>query len=127
MTASPNAPADCRRISIDALTLQTSLGVYAFEKQQPRTVVIDVVLWIPLALCTPLADRLVEVVDYEDFHTLIVRIVGEGHVHLVESLADRLADALMAHVAVRAVHVRVAKMAVFADCRSISVDAQRGL
>ncbi|CAN5542157.1 hypothetical protein BH09PSE5_BH09PSE5_32220 [soil metagenome] len=118
---------DCRRVSIDGLTLQTSLGVYSFEKQAKRTVTIDVQLWIPLVLCTPVHDQLVEVVNYEDFHNAIVSIVNEGHVHLIESLADRIADTLMAHVAVRAVHVRVAKMAVFADCRSISIDARRGI
>ena len=117
----------CRRVSIDGLTLETSLGVYAFEKVAKRTVVIDVELWIPLALCTPLNDHLTEVVNYEDFHDMIVQIVTEGHVHLIESLADRLADSLVAHVAVSAVHVRVAKMGVFADCRSISIDARRGL
>jgi 7,8-dihydroneopterin aldolase/epimerase/oxygenase len=121
-----DAISGCRRVSIDGLTLETSLGVYAFEKVAKRTVVIDVELWIPLALCTPVNDHLVEVVNYAEFHDMIVRIVSEGHVHLIESLADRLADALVAHVAVTAVHVRVAKMAVFADCRSISIDAQRG-
>jgi dihydroneopterin aldolase len=119
--------AECRRVSIDGLTLETSLGVYAFEKAAKRTVVIDVELWIPLALSTPVQDHLAEVVNYEEFHDMIVHIVSEGHVHLIESLADRLADALMAHVAVSAVHVRVAKMGVFADCRSISIDARRGL
>lgn len=119
--------ADCRRISIDSLTLETSLGVHAFEKVKRRQVVIDAVLWVPLAQCTPSHDQLREVIDYEEFHDLIVDIVGDGHVHLVESLADRLADALAAHASVRAVHVRVAKMGVFDDCRSVSVDARRGV
>jgi dihydroneopterin aldolase len=125
-TPSTSRLADCRRISIDGLTLQTSLGVYAFEKLNRRGVTIDAALWIPLALCTPQDDQLAEVVDYEEFYKLIIDIVGAGHVHLIESLVDRLADALMAHVAVRAVHVRVAKMAVFDNCRSISIDATRG-
>jgi dihydroneopterin aldolase len=127
LDSSDTALQDCRRVSIDGLTLQTSLGVYASEKHAKRSVTIDAAMWIPLSRCSPRHDQLTEVVNYEDFHDMIVTIVNEGHVHLIESLADRLADALAAHDAVRAVHVRVAKLAVFADCRSISIDARRGV
>ena len=42
-----------------------NIGVHDFEKKGEQRVLINVDLYIPLALSTPLADNLDEVVDYD--------------------------------------------------------------
>src|SRR3546814_2748442 len=51
--------------------------------------------------------------------------VAAGHVRLVETLAERLADECLADRRVLSVRVRVEKLDVFADASSVGVEIER--
>jgi dihydroneopterin aldolase len=63
---------------------------------------INVDLYIPLALSTPKDDQLDEVVDYDFMRGTIAARVAQGHVHLQETLCDDVARIMLAHPRVRA-------------------------
>ncbi|MGI4943971.1 MAG: dihydroneopterin aldolase, partial [Janthinobacterium lividum] len=71
------------------------------------------------------ADTLDRVVSYETVAQTVRRLVGAGHVKLVETLAERIAAACLADTRVRLARVRVEKLDVFPDAGSAGVTVER--
>jgi dihydroneopterin aldolase len=122
--AYPNL-ADCRRLFLRNYEVRINIGVHDFEKQGRQRVIVNVDLFVPLALSTPQADRLHEVVDYDFMRTTIAERVAKGHIHLQETLCDDVAAIMLAHPRVRAVRVSTEKPDVYADCESVGVEVFR--
>jgi hypothetical protein len=63
--------------------------------------------------------------DYEKVANLVRSIVGSGHMRLVETLAERIAEACLTDARVRLVRIRVEKLDVFPDAVSAGVEIER--
>jgi 7,8-dihydroneopterin aldolase/epimerase/oxygenase len=113
---------DCRRLFLRNYEVQINIGVHDFEKRGEQRVLINVDLFIPLAVSTPKADQLDEVVDYDFMRATIARRMAEGHIHLQETLCDDVARAMLAHPKVRAVRVSTEKPDVYPDCEAVGVE-----
>ncbi len=113
---------DCRRLFLRNYEVQINIGVHEFEKKGEQRVLINVDLFIPLALSTPKGDHLHEVVDYDFIRSTIAKRMAEGHIHLQETLCDDVARAMLAHPKVRAVRVSTEKPDVYPDCDSVGVE-----
>ena len=114
--------ADCRRLFLRNYEVMINIGVHDFEKKGEQRVLINVDLYIPLALSTPKDDHLDEVVDYDFMRVTIARRMAEGHVHLQETLCDDVVKAMLAHPNVRAVRVSTMKPDVYPDCEGVGVE-----
>ena len=117
--------ADCRRLFLRNYEILINIGVYDFEKKGEQRVLINVDLYIPLALSTPKDDQLGEVVDYDFMRVTIANRMAEGHVHLQETLCDDILAAVLAHSKVHAARVSTAKPDVYPDCESVGVEVFR--
>lgn len=113
---------DCRRLFLRNYEVMINIGVHDFEKKGEQRVLINVDLYIPLALSTPTADHLAEVVDYDFMRETIARRMAQGHVHLQETLCDDVVRAMLAHPNVRAVRVSTMKPDVYPDCEGVGVE-----
>jgi dihydroneopterin aldolase len=124
MPASLSHPAlaDCRRLFLRDYEVQINIGVHEFEKKGEQRVLINVDLYIPLAVSTPHDDHLHEVVDYDFMRDTIARRMAQGHIHLQETLCDDVARAMLSHPKVRAVRVSTEKPDVYPDCLSVGVE-----
>ena len=69
---------DCRRLFLRNYEVRINIGVHDFEKKGEQRVVINVELFVPLALSTPVEDKLREVVDYDFMRSTIAQRVGAG-------------------------------------------------
>jgi 7,8-dihydroneopterin aldolase/epimerase/oxygenase len=96
---------DCRRLFLRNYDIWINIGVHDFEKRGEQRVSINVDLYVPLALSTPNADELDEVVDYDFIRRTIAERVARGHIHLQETLADDVLKLMLAHPKVRAARV----------------------
>lgn len=114
--------ADCRRLFLRNYEVMINIGVHDFEKRGEQRVLINVDLYIPLALSTPTADQLDEVVDYDFMRETVARRMAQGHVHLQETLCDDVARSMLAHPRVRAVRVSTMKPDVYPDCEGVGVE-----
>jgi dihydroneopterin aldolase len=65
------------------------------------------------------------VVDYEQVANQIRAIVAAGHVRLVETLAERIAEACLADGRVLLARIRVEKLDIFPDATSAGVEIER--
>lgn len=113
---------DCRRLFLRNYEVMINIGVHEFEKKGEQRVLINVDLYIPLALSTPKEDHLHEVVDYDFIRSTIANRMAEGHVHLQETLCDDVVRAMLAHPNVRAVRVSTMKPDVYPDCEGVGVE-----
>jgi 7,8-dihydroneopterin aldolase/epimerase/oxygenase len=113
---------DCRRLFLSAYEVWINIGVHDFEKRGEQRVLIEVDLYVPLALSTPREDKLDEVLDYDFIRRSIGERVARGHIHLQETLADDVLAAMLAHPKVRAARVQTAKPDVYPDCAAVGVE-----
>ncbi|AOK28112.1 MULTISPECIES: dihydroneopterin aldolase [Burkholderia] len=117
--------ADCRRLYLRNYEVYINIGAFEHEKRGEQRVVINVDVFVPLALTTPVEDRLREVVDYDLLKQSVAQCVARGHIHLQETLCDAIAANLLAHGAVRAVRVCTEKPDAYSDCDAVGVEVFR--
>ena len=113
---------DCRRLFLRNYEVWINIGVHDFEKTGEQRVLINVDLYVPLALSTPTEDKLHEVVDYDYIRRTIAERVARGHVHLQDTLAAELLRLMLAHPRVRAARVATEKPDVYPDCDAVGVE-----
>lgn len=116
---------NCRRLFLRNYEVLINIGVHEFEKKGEQRILINVDLFIPLAMSTPENDQLHEVVDYDFIRSTIAKRMAQGHIHLQETLCDDVIKAMLAHPKVRAVRVSTEKPDVYPDCDSVGVEVFR--
>jgi dihydroneopterin aldolase len=120
-----------RHMFLRDLTLDASIGVHPHEHAAAQRVRINVDLGVEddsgqLLSRKPVGrDELSRVVDYEKLAETVRAIVRSGHVRLVETLAERIAEACLADGRVHLARVRVEKLDIFADATSAGVEIER--
>jgi 7,8-dihydroneopterin aldolase/epimerase/oxygenase len=113
---------DCRRLFLRDYAVWINIGVHDFEKRGEQRVVINVDLYVPLAMSTPAEDELGEVVDYDFIRRSIGQRLSQGHIHLQETLVDDVLKLMLAHPKVRAARVSTEKPDVYPDCDAVGVE-----
>jgi dihydroneopterin aldolase len=116
---------DCRRLFLRDYEVRINIGVHDFEKRAEQRVILNVDLSVPLAVSTPKADQLDEVVDYDFIRRTIAACLSKGHVHLQETLCDDILTQMLTHPKVRAARVSTAKPDVYPDCAAVGVEVFR--
>lgn len=119
-----DARASVRHMFIRDLVLDCLIGVHKHEQRKPQRIRINVDLAVREAGRTR-SDRLTDVVDYEEVADRIRAIVASGHVNLVETLAENIADMCLADERIEAVRVRVEKLDIFPDAAAVGVEIER--
>ncbi|MGE4481238.1 dihydroneopterin aldolase [Acidocella sp.] len=120
-----------RRMFVRDLVLPARIGVYAHEHGRTQRVRMNLELMVEddgaANLSRPAvgADDLGRVVDYDTVINEVRRIVAAGHVQLVETLAERVAEACLRDMRVRAARVTVEKLDVFPDAAGVGVEIER--
>lgn len=101
-------PEGLDRVAVHGITAQGFHGVFDHEKRDGQTFSVDVVLGVdtrPAAASDDLADT----VDYGAVAAAVVAEIEGPSLDLVETLAQRVADACLAFDGVHAVQVSVHK------------------
>lgn len=120
-----------RHVFLRDLVLPASIGVYAEEQGRTQRVRINVDLAVlddgaqKLSRAPVGRDELSRVVDYDLVARQIRDIVASGHVRLVETLAERIAESCLQDERVERARIRVEKLDVFADAASAGVEIER--
>ncbi|QWD64005.1 dihydroneopterin aldolase [Polynucleobacter sp. MWH-UH2A] len=116
---------DCRRLFLRDYEIYINIGVHDFEKKAEQRVILNVDLYIPLAMNTPTHDQLNEVVDYDFMRETIKGLASKGHIQLQETFCDDIISAMLAHPKVLAARVSTSKPDVYSDCHSVGVEVFR--
>ncbi|WP_428493476.1 dihydroneopterin aldolase [Rhodopila sp.] len=118
-----------RHVFVRDMVVFASVGIYPHEHQDRQRVRINVDLAVidDTALAGQMvgADELARVVNYEKIVTSVRAIAGSGHIRLVETMAERIAEACLTDARVRIARIRVEKLDIFADAASAGVEVER--
>ena len=118
------AQSTLRRLFVHDLVVAGEIGVHPHEKGRRQRVRINLDLDVEEGAGAS-EDRLAEVVCYEDIVVKVRALVGQRHVNLVETLAERIAELCLQDRRVRCARVRVEKLDVFDDVASVGVEIKR--
>ncbi|NWG71727.1 MAG: dihydroneopterin aldolase [Parvularculaceae bacterium] len=118
------ATAPRRKVFIRGLRINASIGAFEHEKAAPQPLRIDLEIEV-IEPVDPTGDRLEDVVCYNRLTQGVKAIVAEGHIKLVETLAERIADLAMAHPMVLAAAVRIEKPNAIPEAEAAGVEILR--
>lgn len=113
-----------RRVFVRDLEIVASVGVFEHEKRYEQRIIVSVELDVEDAY-DGRTDRLDQVLDYAEVVDGISRIVQAEHVHLLETLAERIAGYLLCDPRVRTAKVRVEKPDVLPQVKSVGIEIER--
>ena len=113
-----------RHVFIRDMVIPCSIGVHRHEQTGTQRVRINLDLAVR-ETAEELNDNLANVVCYEDVADGIRAIVGRGHVNLVETLAEDIATLCLEDIRILSVRVRIEKLDVFTDTKSVGVEIER--
>ena len=120
----PRPGAARRCLLIRDLVVPCAIGVHEHERHGTQRVRINVRVQV-VDDEGPLEDRIANVVSYETIVDGIRAIIDRGHINLVETLADRIADLCLANHRVRGVRVRIEKLDLYPDAAGVGVEVER--
>ena len=113
-----------RHVFVRDLTLLALIGIHDAEKIKPQRIVVNIDLSVQ-ELDSPMPDDISHVVSYEIIVKKCEAIVAEGHVNLVETLAEKFAEACLKDKRVAAARVRIEKPDIIPNAKSVGVEIER--
>jgi dihydroneopterin aldolase len=118
------APGASRKVFIRDLIGSCALGIHNHEKGTRQRVRIN----LELAVADdgrPSDDHIRDVVCYEQVTDDLRRLLAGPHIHLVETLAEDIAELCFKDSRVTSARIRVDKLDVFADAESVGIEITR--
>ncbi len=112
------------QILIEGLTLPAFIGMFAHEYDAPQPIRFDVIVDI-LPLTPSEGHDTENIVRYDHIVADIKRILAEGHIDLVETLAEDVAKACLSYDRTQQVCVTVAKPAAFENADAVGIRITR--
>ena len=113
-----------RRIIVSGLELIASVGVYEHEKRYEQRVAVSLELSVDDDY-DGYSDRLDHVYDYDLAIRAVRSTIAEGPVHLLETLAERIAQRCLADPRVQRITLRIEKPDVLPACKGIGIEITR--
>lgn len=111
-----------RRIIFSRIALDASIGILEHERIATQPIHIDAEINVDVTKPVDDAD-IASVLDYRTLHQLIVKECTRGHVNLLETLTDNVAQRLLgAFPEIRQVLVRITKPSAFADSAGVAIE-----
>lgn len=113
------------------LVLNAQIGVYAHEQGRTQRVRVNLDLAVEDQQADNFSrpavgvDDLKRVVDYDRIVKAVREMVTTGHVQLVETLAERVAELCLQDARVHRAKVMIEKLDVFPDAASVGVEIER--
>ena len=113
-----------RHVFIRELVLPALIGVHKHEKNGKQNIRVNLDMAVPEASAS-IKDRLSDVVCYENVVEKIRAIIDAGHINLVETLAENIAESILEDKRILEVKVRIEKLDIITDATSVGIEIIR--
>lgn len=112
-------------VTISELQVNTVIGIHAWERQVGQKVVVSLELATDSRRAAQ-SDHIDDALDYSAVTTAVTRLVESAQCHLLETLAERIAEHLMQDHGVVWLKVELRKPAAVSNARFVGVMIERG-
>ena len=113
-----------QHVFVRDLELMAHIGIFSYEKRGPQPIIINVDLAVAESN-QPIDDNIENVVCYRQGGEKIRKLLARGHVRLVETLAEDIAQACLETPAVLSVRVRIEKPQAIEEAASVGIEIER--
>ncbi len=113
-----------RHVFIRDMVIDCSIGIYTHEKEHEQRVRINLDLAVGEG-DHQINDDIRNVISYEDMAKGVEAIIATGHINLVETLAENIAEMCLQDKRVFSARVRVEKLDIIASAESVGVEIER--
>ena len=113
-----------RKVFVKDLELPAYIGVYDEEQGVSQPVIINLELDV-YEPDDPISDSIENVVCYNKMTQGVKDIIAQGHIRLVETLAEKIADLAFSHDLVLSALIRVEKPNAIGEAKSAGVEILR--
>ena len=120
-----NAASRVRHVFVRDLECMALIGIYDHEKEKAQRIIVNIDLSVQES-DVPMDDDISHVVSYEIIAKKVDSILAEGHINLVETLCEKIAQSCLKDKRVLAARVRVEKPDIIPNARSVGVEIERG-
>lgn len=114
------------KILIQALEVFCIIGTLPRERKKKQKIVIDVEFPAPIRKAAT-RDDLRDAINYRKIADRITAFISTSRFYLIETLAERLARALLLEFKLRSVTLRVSKPNAIRNARNVGVEIRRSL
>ncbi|QNT79097.1 dihydroneopterin aldolase [Entomobacter blattae] len=115
-----------RHIFVSNMLVQAEIGIYEHEKGITQPVRINVSVGIKdVSEGFIEEDNLEKTVSYADLVVIIRDIVREGHINLVETLAEKISKAILQDKRIVVTRVKVEKLNIMPDVEAVGTEIER--
>ena len=111
-------------IFVRDVRLETLIGAYEFERRQPRTLLLDIEIGRE-ALRACKTDQLEDTIDYAAVVGCAREILSKHRFHLLEPLAELLAQSILERFHARWTRIEISKSGVVPNARDVGVRIER--
>ncbi len=106
------------QINIDCLKIDFFIGVFETEFKNPQTVIMDIKIQMEIK---EVNDNYEQVVCYKKIIDKIEDLKTQGHIKLVETLAEKVADICLSWDGVICAEVKVSKPDAISNAKAVGV------
>ena len=100
------------------------VGIWDWERRVKQTVILDLEMAADIRRAAA-SDSIEDTVDYKKVAKRLLAFVGESQFHLVETLAERIAQVVVVEFGVEWVKVRLNKQGAIRGARDVGVEIER--
>ena len=113
-----------RHVFVRDLSLIAMVGIYEHEKRHPQRILVNIDCAVQ-ERGGALEDDIKNVVSYEKVVKNVKAIVRDGHVNLVETLAEKIAEKVLKNRSIMRIRVRVEKLDIIPEASSVGIEIER--
>ena len=118
-----NAARGLRHVFVNRLAVEASIGIHPHERDNKQTIWLTIDAGVLEDSATP--EAIGDVVCYEDMCRIVTALASDGHIDLVETLAERIADRLMEDPRLVQIRVQIEKPQAIDQAASVGIAISR--
>jgi dihydroneopterin aldolase len=111
-------------IFLSGLTTECIIGIWDWERRVRQKVVVDVEMGADIRRAAA-SDRIEDALDYKRVAKRLLQFIGDSEFQLVETLAERIAELVIAEFQVEWVRVRLNKQGAIRGSRDVGIVIER--
>lgn len=111
-------------VFIEALHIETIIGIHAFEQNAPRPLILDLEMGVDIREAAA-SDRIRDAVDYSAVADEIIKLAASRRFQLIETLAETIARKVFERFPITTLRLSIGKPGAIDTAKTVGVRIER--